>query len=1345
MRKVSRIPPDWFFSDNCALTRASRGQGAIITRLMTAFELTSEQRAAVTACGHSVIVTAAAGSGKTAVLAERCAYLVCDAPLALRCDVDDLLVLTFTEAAAAEMRSRIVDAIRRRSQAEPGDLRLREQVTLADAAQISTIHSFCHRLIRRWFNEVDLDPTFSLLDAEEAALLERDVLDALFTRLYSAIDTSADPLGSPEHCDAKDAVSPAAVGDDLARGFVSLVDVYGLTNDRAVAALVLDLHEFVGSLPDPEDWLHKAAELVDEQAPELVLTLFGRLPPELERQADRCTQLALELEAGNPIGHSYAGKIRAYIGALESWKEGLPSDLPAGFGAGIPPRSVAELLVECDAVRQQIAEFEFPSDRAPRLSKDCEPAVRQARDAASELFRTQVKGRMFEDRLRRWFGLLSIDQHCAGLARVSPFVSTITRLVSAFRADYSAAKRRMDVLDFSDLERFALDLLHVDGDICRPSEAARALHRRFKHLLVDEFQDVNRIQEAIVRLVSREADPDLPDNLFVVGDVKQSIYRFRLAEPSVFNERLNRFRREKNEGRAIALQANFRSRPEILETVNTVFRQLMPIGGGDVVYDEEAHLRSGRPASSLDDTQPVELHLLERRIGASESLDDGDHSLEEDNADIGDPARWAPIEREAFLIGSLIREWIADATSEPKAPPRRYRDVAVLLRATAVNAERMAAVLSASGVPAYAEAGGSLLGALEVRDILAVLEVLDNLQQDIPLAAVLRNGVLGDPLSEDDLVEIRCANRAESFHVGVRAYASQGGVAEPVADPSLAGRLQTLLRRISSYREEARRRPVADVLWRLFHEHGYLAYVGGLPNGAQRRANLLKLHEMARKFGSFRRQGLHRFLSFVRSMTAENRQIPTASAIGESDDVVRIMSIHQSKGLEFPVVFVAGLGTRFNLRDRSGRMIFERRAYLGLRAVDTDRMIEYPTAAHILAAMEIERHAREEELRVLYVAMTRAREKLVLVGSTEGAARLERQVGAGAVGSSVSLHGVVTATTPLDWLIPALASAPDGMVRTSENRHARQPLVEVRAVDAAEIAGWGISRPAAVYSSALGDAVAKGAALPGDEPFDPAERAVEETLARIDYVYPHLAAGTVRAAVGASEFKGAYDFTADAEQRPESTGTDVSTLFTRQDVPGGGREEAVRRGIVTHRVLQHLDFTVSGDRARVASELQRLEVAGLLSGDDRSLVDEEGIAWLLQTPLADAIRAAGDAFRREFQYIASESPEWFDRSVDPGPGDFILVRGIADGVFPFANGIGIVDYKTDRVRPKDVPRRVEVYRPQMQLYSRAMSRIWRKPVSVCWLAFVAARELVELRDPTGSATSSPADWNSGLS
>jgi len=903
-------------------------------------------------------------------------------------------------------------------------------------------------------------------------------------------------------------------------------------------------------------------------------------------------------------------------------------------------------------------------------------------------------------------------------------------------------------MDFADLERFAYRLLAgkstEGGDA--PSAVASLLHDRFHYVLVDEFQDINPLQQAVIQLVSRESDAGRPNNLFAVGDEKQSIYRFRLAEPALFSQRRSAMRTAEavGDGEVITLQDNFRSRPEVLEAVNIVFRELMRGGCSDISYDAESELRAARSGGSEGATRvPVELHLLERTWSKN------DEENEESNADSAgpwDPSRWSDIEREAYWIGMRIQQLMNAGEKKCGGESLSYRDVAVLLRVARINAERAAAMLSAMGIPAHAAAGASLFAAVEVRDALAALEVLDNARQDIPLAAVLRNGILGDILSEDELVEIRSLDRKAPFHETVRRYTVEG------TDPSLRERLSSLWMRMDRYRKEVRLAPLSEVLWDLYERHGFLAHAQGLANGRQRYANLLKLHDLSRRFGTIRHRGLRAFLQYVRSLENQEQDPGTAPVVGESEDVVRVMSIHQSKGLEFPIVFVAGLGTRFHLGDRTGDMIFERRSGIGLRVMDTERMIAYPSAAHLLAAAEIERTTREEELRILYVAMTRARDRLVLVGSQEGcqeaaleAARQSQRLsiaGSGNTGVSktfvIDSFRAVTAQTPLQWLVPIVA-ANAGPVETSWTSQRQSELAfRIQVHEADEMSAWRVDRPSDREAGAgVRQVVARLELLPPEEPRAPLDPVPAEILSRLDYVYPQLPMTCVRAAIGAGEFKGTYDWTGSLDHRAaRGYGGAADDAFALTFTPRRSdrsrfmdrKLSAVERGILAHRALQHLNWQTAINESGIALELDRLVADGILNGELLRELDADSLAWFAATPLADAVRSLGESYRREFPFISSEPPSRFDDAATGQPGDSVLVRGIVDGVLPFEDRVELIDFKTDAISIGELASRAESYRPQMELYARAVSRLWKKPVKCAWLVFLSVRQIVTISD-----------------
>lgn len=1282
----------------------------------------------MTTVGRSVIVSAAAGAGKTAVLARRCAYLVCDAPPADRCDVRELLVLTFTDASASEMRERIVKAIRARQSDRPQDSRLRQQVALADVAQISTIHSFCSWLLRRWFNEIGVDPTATLLDGDEASLLAEEVLEELFAELYASDQNMTDPLGAGTLSSAprvrdeahdldlcKWNLAARSVGE-LGSAFVRLVDDYGLGDDREIRRLVMNLSSFLASLPDPQRWLNRTVLHYAASPGQIVEPIVRAMVFELKRQIGHCETLVSALTRGDSIGHAYAGQIQNYVELLADWHKRLSAD-----GA------------QFEEVRREICETDLPR-AVPLRKKDLDEKRLRIGEYAQHCFAKQVKERLFRSNLRDRFSLFSQEEWVEGMRRVGPYVASLADITMMFRTRYAAEKRRLHLLDFADLERLAFELLYEGEGSKRgsgeflPSAIAGVLHRRFRYVLVDEFQDINPIQEAILKLVSHESEASLPGNLFSVGDVKQSIYRFRLAEPGIFTRRLHRATAGPNSEKikAIFLQENFRSRSEILDAVNFVFRRIMRPGSGRIAYDEKATLCPGRgPEDAPTDRIPVEVHVLERTIGGG-----GDDETDRDNGESPfavatarhtDSSRWSKIEREAYCIGQRIERLMRESAANDV--PLGYRDVVILLRSTKVNADLIANVLGAMGIPAFADAGGSLFSALEVRDVLSALRVLDNEQQDIPLAATLRGGLFGEVLTEDQFVKIRLLNRALPFHQAVRRYAETG------EDADFRKQLGQTLATIHRYRSLARRKPLAEVIWKLYQERAYFARVCGLENGPQRRANLLKLHDIARRFSSFRTQGVHRFLRFIERLEERRGDFGVAPMIGESEEVVRIMTIHQSKGLEFPVVFVAGMGNRFNLQDEHGRMLFERQAGIGLRVVEPQRMIEYPSVSHLQARLETAQSSREEELRVLYVAMTRAKDRLILIGSWNHADRL---TGDGAIPvMDHTAYSIGSATTYFDWVLPVLTGDESGAVvglGRNVQVNAAATVFDVTVHDEDEIRGWTLARKTQPSREALLQSVARFGPLPETEPLVEDDSQVRRVLDRLDFDYPYFASTSVRAAVAASQFKGGFEDMLGGDERYAdwvSRGDgDFSFPPSRYDPPqvtGAGE-----RGTITHRVLQFLNFAVSADARGVEQELQRLVDVGKVSQAERETLAVESLVWFVSTPLAERIRRAGKAYRREFRFVTTEPAEFFDPEIGDSGGDRVLVRGIADGVLVGEKELELIDFKTDAIDPDGVVGRVGRYEPQMVIYARAISRLWGKPVRRASLVFLTPKKIVEI-------------------
>ncbi len=1058
---------------------------------------TEEQEQAITMRPKNLLVSAAAGSGKTAVLVERVLRRLVDREDPL--DVDEILVVTFTEAAAEEMKSRIRKALEEHVSRHPDDGRLRRQLLLLDRADISTLHSFCLRTIRQYFHKLGLDPTFVILDEHEAELIKAEVIEELLEDRYASLP---DGLAGEENGQAavEQATSDSRNGED----FLRLVEWYGgKGGDESLSSLILRLHDFTMSLPDPEDWLDRALRMFEAgREQDLRDTEWGKA---LIEHAIFDVKTAIEWisravsEAEKPAGPAvYAAALRDDLRNLENLLRTFKTR-------------------PWDEVAAALHEFEFPGlPRRPR-GDDAGAAerVRGYRDRAKNLIRS-LKNSVLS---RPSCDLKGELQLVARLMRV------LADLVIEFDRRYREAKSRRQGLDFSDLERYCLELLRSEPE----GEAVRS---RYREIFVDEYQDINPIQDAIIQLISA-GSPDR--KLFMVGDYRQSIYAFRLAEPGIFLSKYKRFPRTLLPDGAellATLSTNFRSRKEILDAVNYVFRRIMLEGVTGVAYGAEEELRPGRtmktavPDSNgqadrddrarcgsqtgcgdhpgydvragyddqvasddqagyhdqaVHDDQTgyhdqagcrdqadysVELHLIERnpvqregsvleagqnageemgstraqtpgedgeasrdraggaKTGGGEAVRDGSRAGSEEDAGNGEDAGddfdaedLEALEKEALVVAAKIRE-ITSSTGLTGLRiwderlkdyrPCRFRDVVVLMRATRNRCEAVLGILRRAGIPVYADVETGYFAAREVEVVLSLLSVIDNPLQDIPLASVLRSPIVG--LSGEEMAKIRLTAPDGRFLYAVEKTARTRELGD------LSRKVQSFLANLDRWRTMARRMPLADLIWRLLSETRYLDYVSGIPGGVQRRANLLALCDRAREFDSFRRRGLFRFLRFIRRLEESQGDLGQARALGEQENVVRVLSVHKAKGLEFPVVFVMDLGRRFDFKDIRQDVLYHRRLGLGPVFVDAEAGIKYPTVAHAALSGAIVRESMAEEMRILYVAMTRAREKLFLVGSTRDlAGNLERWKEQG-----ISPSSVASAGTYLDWLAPCI-------------------------------------------------------------------------------------------------------------------------------------------------------------------------------------------------------------------------------------------------------------------------------------------------------------------------------------
>ncbi|MCK8487900.1 helicase-exonuclease AddAB subunit AddA [Paenibacillus sp. MBLB2552] len=1323
-----------------------------------------DQWRAIALSGSDMLVAAAAGSGKTAVLVERIIRKLTDREQPL--SVDRLLVATFTKAAAAEMRGRITEALEKELVKDSNNEYLNRQLAMLGRASITTLHSFCMEVIQRYYTLIPLDPGFRIASESETSLLRQEVLEELLEDKYGS-----EPADSP---------------------FVKLVDQFGgERSDAAVFTLVQRLYDFSRSHPWPDHWLQEASsaflapdlDALEESAwvqsllADTALALGGAMS--LLSQAK-----ALALSPGGP--EPYAVSLEEDLNVVQFLQEAVASGSWASLYDVFQGASFGKLKpVKKDQTDPGIQE------RVKALRED-------AKKTFAEL-RSQLYGRPAESFLREMHDM-------------APLLGALSGLVSEFGERYRLHKVSKGWLDFSDLEHYCLQILrHPDSEPgeLRPSDAALEYRQQFDEVLLDEYQDTNTVQETIVRLISREK----PGNRFMVGDVKQSIYRFRLAEPGLFLEKYRTYGDDfAGAGLRIDLARNFRSRREVVDAVNLLFRQIMNESVAEISYDPRAELVYGEgfPPEATEDYRP-ELLLIDRDAGSggsSESSDrgDGETTEGEGGEEEDEAALIEAVRLEARAIAARIRGMLGEG-SEPlriydkqhqAMRPVTFRDMVILLRSTLTWAPAMIEELRVEGIPAYGELSQGYFQASEVETMLSLLQVIDNPLQDIPLAAVLRSPLYD--FSEEELADIRLASSGGRYYEAVLARAAAGnaerspeGGDDPMSESgteslnSVAGldrdalslKLQAFLRQLEAWRGMARVGQLGDLIREIYRETGYLEWVGGLPGGTQRQSNLQALLDRARQFEvSSSAPGLFRFLRYVNRLRENGGDFGAPGDAGEQGDGVRIMTIHKSKGLEFPVVFVAGLSKQFNRQDLNAPFLMHKEMGFGPKYVDADTRVSYPTLPNLAIRRRAQMELLAEEMRVLYVALTRPKDKLVLVSSVKNLTKSVEAWGGAleAGGEQLPDYLLARGRCYLDWIGPAL-------IRHPSTRELRQfaGLPETgSALMADSPSEWNV---AFIYARAAGQTGGAEAAATAEHAADPAQikallkggpvavqpeaaddsevAALKEAVeTRLSWTYPYASASRIAAKTSVTEMKAllampeepARDVFAEAEMAREREQAEAAEQpefklhLRRPRFMEQRKLTPTERGVAYHTLMQHLPFDAEPGIAVVQATLTGLVERRIMTAEQAAAIDAENIARLLVSPLGELLRQA-DWVKREmpFSYglpAAEASPQLggLEAGVDAPTGtpagaaireldgEIVLIQGIVDCLFAVDGKVYLLDYKSDRVLEHrgGTAALAESYRFQLELYAKAVEEITGAAVDEKWLYFFDGGQAVKL-------------------
>lgn len=1203
----------------------------------------------------NLLVAAAAGSGKTAVLVERIIRRL----LRGECDVDKLLVVTFTNAAAAEMRARIEAALHEKIEQDPQALGLERQLILLSNASISTMHSFCQSVIRHNFQDIDLDPKFRLAGEQELQLIRQEVMEDLFEQKYAA-------------------------GDEA---FLRFADEYGNEHgDEALYHIVLHLYQYAQSQPFPWLWLDSLArpfQLAADAA--LADTVWMKIVRQDIRRVldDVQARIGETLELAGRLGAEF------YEPVLVQDRD-IVDRLQAVFDTG-----------SWDELQQAFLAVKFAVLRTP---KGTDEAVREAVKKPREAVKSSIKS------LAEKYFQENEQELIEDMRAVAPVLATICNLTREFADAFAAEKKERVLADFNDLEHFALQILCLPGEHpgeLLPSPAAVGLQQRFTEVMVDEYQDTNGVQEAILSLVRRQDRP----NLFTVGDVKQSIYRFRLADPSLFLEKYRSYPQMGQDCERIDLSQNFRSRPEILSAINFIFSQVMVPGSMELDYDDAAALHAGPdyPVLSAGRTLagPVEFDILDcdasSQSGEDAATQEGILSQDAEDEELRGfslEAQHIANRLKALMAGNLQ---VFDKTLQAYRS-LQWRDVVVLLRSVKGKANILLETLRTNDIPAYASVDAGYFEETEVRVMLALLTVIDNARQDIPLAAVLYSPIGG--MGTAELAALRLTAPDEDlFTALLRANEPDSSLT-----PELRERVAVFLQQLEDWRRLARRVSVPALIWQLYRDTGYYEYVGGMPGGLLRQANLRMLCDRAEAYEQTDFRGLFRFLRFIGRMQEMDTDLAVARTLGESENVVRIMSVHKSKGLEFPVVVLADIGKSFNLMDAKDALLMHRTLGLGPYRVELDKSLRYPTFARQAVSAQIVQEDKAEELRVLYVALTRAREKLILVGSahhlTAKAAAWCRYIHR----TDVQLpdYAAIGAGSYLDWLGMAVCRHDDGAV-LRDLADIGEDWVRPNYADSSR---WQVNViPAADIRADFAEHIASDAWLDRIQQHEPLpstqyQSAVTQIL---DWKYNMRGLEEVPAKLSVTEIKRRFAL---------EDMTDAQPLIPRQFAfkrPGFIQQTrhltGTEYGTIMHSALQHIDLSGDLSLRGIREQLRSLVQRELLLPAQYEAVSPEVLQAFFASPLGMRMRAARRLWRElpfsRMLPAARFYPEVTDETAQ------IFSQGIIDVLFEEADGLVLLDYKTDR--DTTAVRARQRYDIQIRLYREAVEGILHQKIKDSFL------------------------------
>lgn len=1272
---------------------------------------TKEQQEVIDHRDGNLLVSAAAGSGKTAVLVERIISMILD--IEEKVDIDKLLVVTFTNAAASEMRERIADAVSKAleeaTKLEKKDVieHLQKQILFLNKANITTIHSFCLDVIKNNIHLITLDPNFRIGDTTECQLIAQEAIDEVFEELYEQ----------------------GYLGDENSekgKRFLKLIDSFAERNgDNQVQSLIMSIYNFAMSFPNPEKWLNESADafLVNDDF-DFTSSKWGRIV--INSVKTEIEDIVGNMEKALATVHPYLGQIENIQKIItESERIDVVYDsLDKGW----------------DDFIKAIGEF-YPEDyrKGKKIKKDDPDEMREAWKIATEYRKEAIESmkkvaEMYKNRYSKDIKK-EIDMSY-------PIVRAISDAVLEFWKKFEEAKRDKGIIDFNDIEHFALEIL-VDEDEngCQiPSETAKRYSEEFKEIFVDEYQDSNLVQEAILSSIANKEMP----NRFMVGDVKQSIYRFRQAKPEIFLHKYETYSTEKDkDGRKIMLYKNFRSRKNVLDAVNFIFENIMSKELGEIEYNDDEKLNPGAVFEECYEENAIvggscDVHIIEKKV--NENLTDEQLEEEEDLDNI---------QIEARAIGKIIKEIVGKNSDgkiqmvydkeEKRYRQAKYKDIVILLRATSNWASVLTEEFTNMDIPVYADTGTGYFDTIEIKTIVSLLKVIDNPMQDIPLLAVLKSSIYN--FTPEELIDIRIVNRNVSFYEAMKIYAS--------FDDCDNKKVRDFLERLEDYQERSSYLSTDELLWYLYNETGYYAYAAILPAGKQRQANLRILFERAKQFEDTSFKGIFNFINFVEKLKKADSDMGEAKTLSENADVVRIMSIHKSKGLEFPIVICGGMGKRFNKMDMNRGILYHHELGYGPQVVNLETRLSYPSMMKEAMKKQMVVEMLSDEMRVLYVAFTRAKEKLIITGAVND---VEKNLQKWASNSQkvtkdnkLDRYNLLKSASFLDWIMSVAIAHKD----------ARGILpLDSEIVEKNDESEWKFKiHKREDYTLANGEEEEINLAdvLKDELTSDRAVDYSEIVRNRLDFKYPYQKSVEKSGSISVTEIKRLWNLERGEEDRIaleeeknafieniddieidsneiELNRSNKKTEIKRPKFIQENKDEKLsptHKGSVVHLVMQIINMDRVNTIDEIKNQIEEFVQKEIITQKEADVVNPFKIYKFFKSDLGTRMKNADFIGREKAFYTEINMKDLFEKEgIDYD--ESIMLRGIIDAYFEENEEIVLLDYKTDFVNEENREEVINRYRKQLEIYAKVIEEITDKKVKEQYIYLFGVDESVRI-------------------